>query len=156
PHGWWGDVVALPIVIVQAPNVGSTLAIASAANWSASCVLTGGQCPQMGTDASGHATHPPLTPQAPSSRVVLTSDASGPARCTTSLPAAALSASGGKAIVKYIRGVRSVDAGHGGNLRTRTSVMGDVVRSSPIYVGRPVSSYADQWSNLLHPGKTPA
>src|SRR5699024_1583176 len=45
---WWGALVANPIII---DDDDSTLSVGTVANWDAKCVLTGGACSTMGTDA---------------------------------------------------------------------------------------------------------
>ena len=55
------------------------------------------------------------------------------------------------AVVNYLRGVRTDEEGEGGKLRTRTSVLGDIVNSAPIYVGAPRSTLYDGFS---FPGAT--
>lgn len=155
PHGWWGDVKALPVMAstqhTGGPSSSTTrnvVTISPDAVWSASCVLTGGQCDQMKNS-------PTVTRQPVSQRTYLTWNNGSGDVFDTSLPSAALSAIGGTAVVKYVRGVRSVEADNGGTLRNRSSVMGDVVKSSPVYVGAPNESYPDTWTNLLWPSKTP-
>lgn len=44
-------------------------------------------------------------------------------------------------VVAYLRGERTLEEGHeNGNFRTRTSVLGDIVNSSPVFVGKPNAS----------------
>jgi len=163
PENWWGDVLALPLdfTVTQAPNSSTTrvsATVESNATWSASCILTGGPCPQMGKNASGAPTHT-VSVESPSSRQVLTWNgvsAQGAPFEASTLPAAAVSMIGGASVVDYIRGDRSREAANGGTLRTRKSVMGDVVRSNPTFVGPPDAGYPDQWSNLLYPSQTEA
>lgn len=160
PTNWWGDVLALPLVTTQAPGSSTTVAsLSSNANWSASCVLTGGACPQMGTTASGTPIYT-VTAQSPSNRTILSwtgsaatdFEATGtstlsPAQLSTLGPSSATAA----AVVAYVRGDRASEQYQGGSLRTRTSVMGDVVRSSPVFVGAPSANYPNVWENLLNP-----
>lgn len=155
PQNWWGDVLALPVMATPATSTSpSNLSIAQDANWSASCVLTGGACPQMGKTASGQATHT-ITAESPSSRTILSwNGASGIAFEASTLSPAALTAIGGANVVNYLRGVRSDEQTQGGTLRTRNSVMGDVVDSSPTFVGAPADNYPDTWSNVLYPNKS--
>lgn len=157
PVTWWGDLLALPLTFTSAPNSTTVSAtVASNATWSGSCILTGGACPQMGTNSSGAATHT-VSVESPSSRQMLTwsnSGSTGTAFESSTLSPSALSLIGGAKILDYIRGDRSDEAANGGSLRTRTSVMGDVVRSNPTFVGPPDASYPNQWSNLLYPSQT--
>lgn len=155
PHNWWGDLLDLPLSFTSAPNSSTVSASVSGnANWSASCVLTGGACPQMGTTASGQALYS-VTGMNPSARDILTwNGSSGVDFSTSTLTPAEVSSIGGAAIVDYIRGDRTDEQANGGTLRTRNSVMGDVVRSSPQFVTPPQADYPDSWTNLLYPGQT--
>ncbi len=154
PQNWWGDVLDLPLTFTSAPNSQTVSAtVSSDATWSASCILTGGPCPQMGTTSSGAATNT-VTRIAPSARNILTwsntSNTSVPFETTTLSPAE-ISTIGGSSVIAYIRGVRTQEQDNGGTLRTRDSVMGDVVRSSPVFVPPPDANYPDVWTNLLYP-----
>ncbi len=155
PQNWWGDVLALPVMATPATTTSpSSLSIASNATWSASCVLTGGACPQMGTSPSGQALHT-ISVESPSSRTILTwNGTSGIAFEPTTLSTSALSVIGGASVVDYLRGARNQEQGNGGSLRARNSVMGDVVDSSPTFVGAPSDNYPDTWSNVLYPTHT--
>jgi|GEM_PF-793597 len=155
PQNWWGDVLALPVLATPATTTSpSSLSISSDATWSASCVLTGGGCPQMGTSPSGQPLHT-VSVEAPSNRTVLSwTGTSAVAFTANTLSPAALTTIGGPDVVNYLRGDRSKEAGSGGSLRLRNSVMGDVVNSSPTFVGAPNANYADSWSNVLYPSQT--
>ncbi|HFD92132.1 MAG TPA: hypothetical protein ENJ22_02450 [Gammaproteobacteria bacterium] len=96
-----------------------------------------------------------LDTQSPNSRVILTSDGStGIPFQWTSLTTAQkndlrTNPSGGldnttigEARVDYIRGDRS-DEGSGNNFRLRSGVLGDIVHSNPVYVGKVQSDYED-------------
>ncbi len=48
----------------------------------------------------------------------------------------------GEARLNYIRGVRT-DEGSGNNFRLRSGILGDIVHSNPVYVGKVQSDYAD-------------
>ncbi len=156
PTNWWGDVLSLPLVTTQAPGSSTTVvSLSSDANWSASCVLTGGSCAQMGLTAGGQPIHT-VNVQSPGSRTILSSKSgSGVAFTTTTYSAAELSAIGGASVLDYIRGDRTNEQAQGGSLRTRTSVMGDVVRSSPVFVGAPGANYPNVWVNLLNTSASP-
>lgn len=157
PQNWWGDVLALPVYATAATTTSpANLSISSDANWSASCVLTGGACPQMGTSPSGQALHT-VTAEAPSNRTILTwssSKGQGIPFESASLSPSALTMIGGSTVLDYLRGDRGSEQGNGGSLRARNSVMGDVVDSSPTFVGAPNSNYPDTWSNVLYPNNT--
>ncbi|APZ44104.1 pilus assembly protein [Acidihalobacter ferrooxydans] len=46
----------------------------------------------------------------------------------------------GRAVVNFLRGNQSLDQANGGPFRNRSSLMGDIVDSAPIYLGAPQSS----------------
>lgn len=66
------------------------------------------------------------------------------ARITAGIAAALGSASSitGEQIVSYIRGDRSREVSNGGSLRNRTSALGDIVNSDPVYAGKDDYGYA--------------
>lgn len=53
-------------------------------------------------------------------------------------------------VLNYIRGDQSKEQsqGQGGNFRNRVSLLGDIVHSSPIYVGAPNAHYPDFWPKI--------
>jgi type IV pilus assembly protein PilY1 len=55
----------------------------------------------------------------------------------TELTASQQTALGSADIVNYLRGDRSKEEALGGTLRTRTYVLGDIVNSTPVFVGKP-------------------
>lgn len=155
PDNWWGSVQSLPLVTTN-----GTLSISSQANWDASCVLTGGACPAMGTDANGNASTT-VTAESPSSRQLMTwNPTSGQgvglqwSNLTTGQQTALNSTDSlGQDRVSWLRGVRSVEQLQStpGNLRARTKVLGDVIDSSPTFVGAPVSgTLPDSFADALY------
>ncbi len=50
---------------------------------------------------------------------------------------------GSEAVVEYIRGKQDQELNNGGTFRNRTSVLGDIVSSDPLYVGRDNAGYAN-------------
>lgn len=163
---WWGSMQAISLVtlngVLQANNV---------ANWDAKCVLTGGKCDTMGTDASGNPINT-VAVQTPSSRVLLTSDGSngngggeplewsGSNGGITSAQQLILNTNAtgtldnqGQARLDWLRGVRSDEQlqSANGTLRARTYVLGDIIDASPIWVGAPLSgTYPDAFSDALY------
>lgn len=129
PNGWWGELMAYPIV--RTNNGG--LAQGQYANWNASCVLTGGACPSMQND-------PSISAQ--SGRVLLTwSNNTG----------AIFNASNtglNSNLVDYLTGSRTQEQPSGA-YRKRTGVLGDIVNSSPLWVGPPGYSYGTSMKDLL-------
>lgn len=160
PSGWWGELAADPLVV----DASGALTIGSTANWNASCVLTGGACPSMGTNAQGVA-NVSVTVQGPASRAILSWDGSQgiPFQWTNlSGPQQTLlngSDSQGAIRLDYLRGGRSNEpnppTGTGtGLLRQRSSVLGDIVNSSPVWVGPPALSFPNTWSDQLYTAAT--
>jgi type IV pilus assembly protein PilY1 len=155
PTTWAGDVTANEIY--YSAGVVS-VALPGAANWDASCNLTGvasGQSCQQ-TGSSG-----PITAQAPTSRVMLTWNGS------TGIPFewGSLNTTEQNTIdagdttpynsnrLQYLRGVRGneINSSGVGLFRARVSVLGDIVDSSPTWVGYPDSPYANVWTDRLYP-----
>lgn len=155
PQNWWGDVLALPVMATPATTTSpANLSVGTNANWSASCVLTGGPCSQMGTSGGGVPLHS-VPVESPSNRTILSWNGAAPVAFTANtLSPAAVSLIGGAAVVNYLRGDRSQESSQGGSLRTRKSVMGDVVDSSPTFVGAPAANFSDIWSNVLYPKRS--
>jgi type IV pilus assembly protein PilY1 len=150
---WWGSVSSVPFALDKSGN----LVISSTANWDAKCVLTGGACTSM-TGADG--VIPTITAQSPDSRVLLTSDV-GPAKGSalewSSLTTgqqdnlnkkAGDGTAGSRAVdsngadrLSWLRGDRTNEQliSTTGFLRNRTGVLGDVIDSSPTWVGAPAA-----------------
>lgn len=155
PSGWSGELAADPLMVSAG---------AITANWNASCVLTGGACPSMGTNSQGVALVS-VTAQAPASRTILTWDGSqGIPFEWTNLAGSqqtSLNGSDGQGAIRldYLRGGRSNEptppTGTGtGLLRQRSSVLGDIVNSSPVWVGPPSISFPNTWSDQLYTAAT--
>jgi type IV pilus assembly protein PilY1 len=150
PFNSWGQLTAQSVVYDSATDL---LTVSQAVNWDASCVLTGGSCASTGKSSAA---------QDPTSRVILTS-ANGtgvPFRWDNGVNAAQQgqltdgeTANANR--LNYLRGDRSNEAASGGGYRTRTSVLGDIVDSSPVLVGAPNSPYLSAWVDKLN-GKTVA
>jgi type IV pilus assembly protein PilY1 len=143
---WFGSLVSDSLV-----TSGNVLSVANVANWDARCVLTGGLCAAMGTNASGTPTTT-ITAQGPAARTLLTWDSVG----GTALPLewanltvaqqASLTSTDTTAVgqnrLKWLRGDRTVEqlaSPTPGTLRARTAVLGDIINSSPTWVGSPVA-----------------
>ena len=153
PTNWWGSVTAQNIVQDTATG---TISIDSTANWDAGCGLTGGLCVATGTTA---------TVQAPASRAIVTWSpdqgkgipfqwASLDTAQKTALTAGDATADDSR--LRYLRGDRSKEVSAGGPFRTRTRVLGDVMNSSPTWVGFPQLPYSAPWKDLIHSAATPA
>ena len=155
PSGWWGELAADPLVV----DSSGALTIGSTANWNASCVLTGGLCPSMGTNAQGVA-NVSVTVQGPASRTILSWDGSQgiPFEWTNLAGAQQASLNGsdsqGAIRLDYLRGGRSNEGTSATSMRTRSSVLGDIVNSSPVWVGPPGNAFTDTWSDQLYTAAT--
>jgi len=147
----------------------NNLTISPTINWDGSCVLTG---VPVGTncDTTGPAgTGTPLSP--PSARVIFSwnyatsSSAAAPIAfewTSLSTTAQGLLDTGDTAPItntrlNYLRGDRSLEqvplstTTFSGLYRDRASVLGDIVDSSPTWVGPPQAGYPNAWSDLIHP-----
>ncbi|GLQ46878.1 hypothetical protein GCM10007862_19290 [Dyella lipolytica] len=172
PNNWWGELDSQNLVYNSSTG---TVSIASIANWDASCVLTGGSCAATGATS--------MTAQTSRSMVTWTGgpndNASSPGaapfnwgRLTTNeqawLGANDSVANAGQVAqdrVNYLGGDRTNEvtvsgssvanaAGSYDNFRARNSVLGDIIDSSPTWVGPPVTPYPNTWSDLLYPSAT--
>ncbi len=156
PQNWWGQLLAFPL----AANVSGQLVAASTPTWDASCVLTGPPCATTVTST-------PTAAQTPSSRVMLTWNgtqgvpfvyanlSSAQQTAMASDPVLSGGTSTGTDVVNYLRGVRTKEQSAGGPFRTRTGVLGDIVDSSPVWVGPPGLSYPTSWGDALYAALTP-
>jgi type IV pilus assembly protein PilY1 len=176
PVNWWGQLTANLLGLegdtLVAIGAGST-GTGDHSQWDASCVLTGGQCPAISPDTSNPLS---VTAQTPASRKVLTWDNQGapgtgqgiPFKTFTALPSTHVPLSttpseqdsiGSQTELDYLRGDRSNEAlnqptGTAGVMRNRTGVLGDVVDSSPLWVGAPAFDYASKWVDKLDTATT--
>lgn len=140
---WWGSLVSDSLV-----TSGNTVSIASVANWDAKCVLTGGLCSAMGTDAQGNPTTS-VAVQGPAARTLLTWDGVGGTALPlqwdslTTAQQTVLNSTdnAGANRLKWLRGDRTVEQlqNAAGTLRARTAVLGDIINSSPTWVGAPAA-----------------
>ncbi|GAB2560354.1 pilus assembly protein [Rhodanobacter koreensis] len=159
---WWGSLQSVPLV-----TTGGTLSVSSVATWDAKCVLTGGACDSMGTDAQGKPINT-VAVQGPAARTLLTwNDTSGkgsPLQWTNLSPAQQTSLdstdSAGQNRLAWLRGDRTVEQLQSppGTLRARNVVLGDIIDSSPTWVGAPYSdTYPNAFSDGLYgvPGNEP-
>ena len=147
---WWGQLTAQNIV---QNAVTKQVTISTTANWDASCNLTGGTCKTTGTT---------VPVQAPAKRSILSFDGgkgipfewlnlSTAAR--TALDPTASSTQSLR--FNYLRGDRTNEGLQPSNYRIRTGVLGDIVNSSPTWVGPPLQPYTSAWTDALYPGILP-
>jgi type IV pilus assembly protein PilY1 len=163
PNDWTGRVTANGLV-----DTAGVLSINTLANWDAQCNLTGVASSTQScatTGASG-----PIAPQA--SRTILTwngndtvatpGTAGIPLQFTgsttiTSAQKAKLNAGDADLTLpnrlQYLRGARSdeINSAGAGLYRARSGILGDVIDSSPAWVGPPTSPYSQNWSDRYLP-----
>jgi type IV pilus assembly protein PilY1 len=168
-NNWWGSMQAVSLVT----NNG-VLAASNVANWDAKCVLTGGPCDTMGTDATGTPTNN-ITVQSPSSRILLTSNGNNDNGGGESLEwtggitaaqqgilntnSAGTVDNNGQIRLNWLRGDRTQEQGASSTapLRQRTYVLGDIIDSSPTWVGAPMAgTYPNSFSDGLYGGASTA
>jgi type IV pilus assembly protein PilY1 len=157
PSNWTGNLTANGLV-----DTGGILSINALANWDAQCVLTAitatGKCATTGVSG-------PNTVEGPSSRVMLTWNGNDtPASpgsagipfewsSITTAQQGALDAGDTTPIngnrLNYLRGdqTKEINSAGVGLFRARHGVLGDIVDSSPAWVGPPTSPYALKWKN---------
>jgi len=169
PNDWTGRVVALPLV-----DTAGVITVGSAtngylANWDSECTVSGipsGQtCSWTGVSGT-------VAAEAPTSRVMLTwngldtTATPGTAGTPFEWPSTGVSGittteentidAGDTAPLNanrlnYLRGVRSneINSAGVGLFRARDGVIGDIVDSSPVFVGPPTSPYQITWKDRL-------
>lgn len=143
PLNSWGQLTASTLLADAAGNV----TINPVANWDASCVLSGGACAPTGVSK---------TAQAPAARAILSWDGSkGIPFQYANLTAVQKLAIGapvdGAARVAYLRGDRSQEltSTGSGTYRRRDSLLGDIMNSSPTWVGAPSLPYGTGSRDML-------
>ncbi len=166
PDNWTGRLTANQLQTSTSGGV-TTLSIVATPTWDASCVLTGGNCASTTTS---------VTAEAPSSRVILTwNGTQGVPFKWDDLSSAEQSAidSGDPSgetepwtRVAFLRGDRTNEVNSSGTcpaaslstaqpcFRERAGVLGDIVDSSPSWVGPPSSPYTASWGDRLYPTAT--
>lgn len=127
--------------------------IATTANWEANCQLTGSTLPNCSA-----------TPPSPLSRNILSFDDSGKKGTTFDYSAlsngeqtALNSDANGANRVLYLRGDRTNEKGGTGLkiFRARTGLMGDIIDSSPVWVGPPQAPYTTTFQDKLGAAAVP-
>ncbi|NKI70210.1 pilus assembly protein PilY [Collimonas pratensis] len=154
PDNWWGQMTANSIVVTA-----GVPSISPAAAWDGNCNLTGGSCTALATDADGA----PRNVTAQTMRTVLTSDGSGAGtpftweNGITAAQKAALNVGPGNVVdtngqirLNYLRGDRTQEQPVN-SLRQRTGVLGDIIDSSPTWIGPPNKNYQATWADRLYP-----
>jgi type IV pilus assembly protein PilY1 len=161
PSNWAGRVTASGLGFDSFGNV----IVAGTPNWDAACDLTGvaagKTCPTTGAPG-------PLAATAPTSRVILSWNGS------TGIPfewgnLTSSPAGGQQAVidkgdvppntanrVNYLRGDRSneINSAGAGLYRARAQVLGDIIDSSPTWVGPPIAPYPAVWNDRINSSAT--
>jgi len=159
PNNWTGRMTAYGLAVTTT----GVLTINSLANWDSQCELTGiaGLYPATTTCPTTGATTPSA---AQASRVMLTWSGSAGVPFTWSGGISSseqnvlnLGDSNGSTRLSYLRGDRSneITTSGSGLFRTRDGVLGDIVDSSPLYVGLPRSPYFQAWNDRYVTEPTP-
>jgi type IV pilus assembly protein PilY1 len=159
PTNWSGSLTAQDLVVDPATNL---VSINPVANWDAACVLSGVAAGQscIATGASG-----PIAAQGPNSRSILTwNGTAGVALQFPNLTSAQQTTidQGDLAPinanrVNYLRGDRTneINSIGVGLYRARASVLGDIINSSPTWVGPPQAPYKALWQDRLNGSSPP-
>jgi type IV pilus assembly protein PilY1 len=154
PTNWTGRLTASDLLYNSTTQ---TVSISAQANWDAQCNLTGvpaGQtCPT--TLANGV-----IAAQAPTNRTILTwsgsagvpfewTQLSNPERAALD---PGISSAGPANRLNYLRGDRTneINTSGVGIYRARDGILGDIIDSSPTWVGPPKSPYTTSWTDLIH------
>jgi type IV pilus assembly protein PilY1 len=164
PTTWAGSVASDPLLVDSNNNV----YVGSTANWDASCVLTG---ILTGATCANTGVAGPMTAPTAASRVALTwSGSAGLPFAWSSLSTAqkAVIDTGDSTSTAYRvsyllgdRGNEQNSSGTGeyspsyGPYRARVSVLGDIIDSSPTWVGPPISGYPNTFADLYQGGTMP-
>ena len=147
---WWGQLTSQDLVY---DKVSGLVSIKPVSNWDAGCVLSGGSCTATGVGG--------MLAQGSDARTILTWDTEkgqGIPFQWNSLSAAQRAAlTDGDALpvnasrLNYLRGDRTNERNDlgVGLYRKRTSVLGDIIESSPTWVGPPSAPYPNTWIDKL-------
>ncbi len=161
PINSWGALTAQNLQFT--PGTGTapgTLVVLPTVIWDAGCVLTGGPCQSQTTPAGVvPVVAAPLTNL---SRKILSWNGtqgvsfewgsmttSGATSQQAALTAGDSSATSDR--LDYLRGSRSKEVASSGPFRDRSSLLGDIVDSSPVWVGPPSLSYDSGFADQLYP-----
>jgi type IV pilus assembly protein PilY1 len=168
PSDWTGQLTATNVLFDTTLN---KVVVSSAPTWDARCVLTGVTA-ATGPCSTGVTSQ---TAEAPSSRVMLTWNGSAgvPLQYSSLSSTEQTNIDSGDATatanrVNYLRGDRTNELSSSGTcpqltssslpcFRSRSSVLGDIVDSSPTWVGPPqIYNSSVTWTDGLYPSQTPA
>jgi type IV pilus assembly protein PilY1 len=152
PGDWTGRLTANSLI-----DTNGIVTVNTTANWDASCRLTGvasgGVCPTTGVLG-------PTAAEAPTARVMLTWDGTRgiPLEWNSLTSSQQSTLDAGDAVananrLNYFRGDRTneVNTSGVGLYRARDGVLGDIIDSSPTWVGPPSAAYTAHWKDRLYP-----
>ncbi len=154
---WSGTVTATSL-----SQGASGLTVAANTTWDANCVLTGGACMSMGS--TGGVANNSITLEAPASRQLLTWNGTAGAAlesgAITTPQSTVLNSTDSYGAIRldWLRGGRGNEltaTPTPGPLRVRSGVMGDVVDSSPTFVGAPSTYTYATFTDSLYGGTPP-
>ena len=133
-NNWWGQLASRNLVYNSATNNG-TVSISPTANWDASCVLTGGSCEATGANT--------IVQDKTNRNIITFNGINGIPFLWDSLTSSQQSALGESGRLDYLRGGRTgeIATNGDGDYRARTSILGDIIDSSPAWVGPPSAPY---------------
>lgn len=145
PQNSWGELSAQTLLYDPVTDL---VSIKSVPNWNANCGLTGGLCASTGVTSVA---------QSPGTRKILTQDGTSgvPFQWSNITLPQQTTLTAGDAVsndsrLRYLRGDRTDEVSAGGVLRSRSGVLGDIVNSSPTWVGPPSAPYLDTWGDAIH------
>lgn len=146
---WYGNLTAQNIL----RKADGTYTIQPAANWDAACNLTGGKCDRTG--------EPNVSKQAARKLFTWAGSAGVPLEWSNldSSQQNALSSPGeppamAEARLNYLKGNTDLEVGRGGSFRPRKNLLGDIINSSPVWMGYPNSKNLSTtgWQDKRYPG----
>ena len=160
PINSWGALTAQNLAFTAGVGTApGTLSVSSTVNWDAGCVLTGGPCLSQTTSAGVEPTV--VAPLDNTTRTILSWNGTkgvpfewGSMTSGTNSQQAALTAGDSTSTsdrLDYLRGSRSKEIASSGPFRDRSSLLGDIVDSSPVWVGPPSLSYDSGFTDQLYP-----
>src|SRR4029077_12534444 len=158
-NGWTGRVTSSSLVYDSYGNI----TVASTPNWDSSCVLTGVPSGSTCATTGGGPVAAENPNSVPGGRQILTwNGGAGSPFEYGSLTAAQQQAIdlGDPTVtadrVNYLRGDRTneINSAGIGEFRRRTSVLADIVDSSPVWVGMPNATFPGQWTDRINSSAT--
>ncbi len=146
PRNWWGQLTAQNLVVDSKTDA---VSINPVATWDASCKLTGGACESTNQTTTVQTSRKLLTHNGTAGVSLDYDNLTSEQRNSLG---AATDATAAENMLRYLKGDRSNErnASGVGTLRARDSVLGDIINSSPTWVGAPNSPYKGTWKNMLH------